>query len=144
MEKKKKILKIKWQRLVSEGETCPRCGSTEKELDKAILILKQFLALLGIEVELEKEELSLSEFEKEPLQSNRIWINNLPIEDYIGGKIGQNPCCGVCGPHECRTVEIEGRTYETIPSEIIVKAGLFAAYNWLEQEMGGCCVDSRD
>ncbi|GBD38490.1 hypothetical protein HRbin37_00740 [bacterium HR37] len=69
MERKKKILKIKWQRLVPEGETCPRCGSTEKELDKAILILKKSLAPLGIEVELEKEELSLSEFKKDPLRS---------------------------------------------------------------------------
>jgi hypothetical protein len=127
MDKKKKILKIKWQRLMLEGETCPRCGSTKKELDKAISTLKQSLAPLGIEIILEKEELSVSEFKKDPLQSNRIWINNRPIEDYIEGKVGQSPCCDVCGAHECRTVKIEGQVYETIPSETIIKAGLAAA-----------------
>ncbi|MBC7131250.1 DUF2703 domain-containing protein, partial [Candidatus Bathyarchaeota archaeon] len=27
-------LRIKWQRLVSDGQTCPRCGSTEEELER--------------------------------------------------------------------------------------------------------------
>jgi hypothetical protein len=31
----KKSLVISWQRLISNGDTCPRCGSTEDELDKA-------------------------------------------------------------------------------------------------------------
>jgi hypothetical protein len=143
LEKKKTIPKIKWQRLVPEGETCPRCGSMEKELDKGILILKQSFAPLDIEIELEKEEISLSEFKKDPLRSNRIWINNLSMEDYIGGKVSQNPCCGVCGPHECRTVEMEGRTYETIPSEVIVKAGLFAALQLVDAR-GGCFGGNRN
>ncbi|MGQ9551641.1 MAG: DUF2703 domain-containing protein [Candidatus Bathycorpusculaceae bacterium] len=33
-----KLLKIKWRRLVSDGETCPRCESTEEELEKAVSI----------------------------------------------------------------------------------------------------------
>jgi len=122
-----KTLRIEWQRLISNDRTCPRCGSTEEELDKAVSTLKQSLAPLGIEVMLEKKELSLSEFKKAPLQSNRIWINNRPLEDYIGGSVGQSPCCDVCGPSECRTVEMEGQTYETIPSKMIIKAGLAAA-----------------
>ena len=31
----------------------------------------------------EKEELSVTEFKKDPLQSNRIWINNRLLEDWI-------------------------------------------------------------
>lgn len=122
-----KTLKIEWQRLISNEKTCPRCGSTEEELDKAVSTLKQSLAPLGIEVMLEKKELSVSEFKKAPLQSNRIWINSHPFEDYIVGSVGQSPCCDVCGPSECRTVKIEGQVYETIPSEIIIQAGLLAA-----------------
>jgi hypothetical protein len=93
----------------------------------AVSTLKQSLAPLGIEVILEKKELSVTEFKKAPLQSNRIWINNHPLEDYIGGGVGQSPCCDVCGPSECRTVEVEGQEYETIPSKIIIQAGLVAA-----------------
>lgn len=122
-----KTLNVKWQRLVSEGETCPRCGSTEKEVDKAVSTLSQSLAPLGIEVRLKKEELSVPEFKKNPLQSNRIWINNRLVEDWIGGKAGHSACCDVCGPSECRTLEMEGKIYEAIPADVIVQAGLLAA-----------------
>lgn len=123
----KNILIIKWQRLIFEGETCPRCGSTDKELDKAVSILRQSLAPLGIEIVLEKEELPVSKFKKDPLQSNRIWINNRLLEDWIEGGVGHSPCCNVCGPHECRTVEVKGQVFEVIPAEMIIKAGLTAA-----------------
>ena len=53
-----KSVKIKWKRLTSKGETCPRCGSTEQEIEKAISTLKQSFAPLGIEVILEKEQIS--------------------------------------------------------------------------------------
>ncbi|NPV29371.1 MAG: metalloregulator ArsR/SmtB family transcription factor [Firmicutes bacterium] len=122
-----KLLKIRWQRLIFEGETCPRCGSTEKEVDRAVSTLKQSLAPLGIEVIVEKEELSVAEFKEDPLQSNRIWINNRPLEDWIEGRVGRSPCCDVCGPSECRTLEVEGKIYEAIPAELIIKAGLIAA-----------------
>ncbi len=121
------ILKIKWTRLISEGETCPRCGSTEEELRKALSTLKQSLAPLGIGVILQKEEIPIAEFRKDPLQSNRIWINNRLLEEWIEGRVGQSPCCDVCGPHNCRTVQAEGQIFETIPAEIIIKAGLLAA-----------------
>ncbi len=124
---KSKTLKIEWQRLVSNDKTCPRCGSTEEELGKAVSALKHSLAPSGIEVVLEKKELSISEFKKAPLKSNLILINNHPVEDYLGGSIGQSPCCDVCGPSDCRTVNIGGQVYEMVPAEIIIRAGLVAA-----------------
>lgn len=129
-----RVLKIKWQRLVSEGETCPRCGATEEELKKAISTLKQSLIPLGIEVVLEKAELSLGEFKKDPLRSNQIWLNNRLLEDWVGGKFGQTPCCDVCGPSACRTVEVKGEVYEAIPAGLIIKAGLIAASQLLTTE----------
>lgn len=122
-----KTIKIKWQRLVSKGETCLRCGLTEKEVDEAVSILSKFLASQGIEIALEKTELSVSEFKKNPLRSNRIWINDRLIEDWVSGKVGHSTCCDVCGPSECRTIEVNGKVYEAIPADIIVKAGLLAA-----------------
>ena len=58
-------LKIKWKRLVSKGETCRRCGSTEETLREAVSKLKQSLAPLGIKVILEKEELSDTQFKND-------------------------------------------------------------------------------
>jgi hypothetical protein len=120
-------LKIKWQRLLINGKTCPRCKLTEEELEKAISILKQYLNPLGIEIIIEKNELSVEEFKKNSLQSNQIWVNDVPLEDWISGKVGQSTCCDVCGPSECRIIKVGKKVYETIPAELVVKAGLLAA-----------------
>jgi len=122
----KNILVITWQRLISEGSTCPRCGSTEDELNKAILQLKEKLDLQGIEVIIEKIEMTIEEFKKNSIESNRILFNGRSLEDVIGAKTGHSKCCDVCGDEECRTVEIKEKTYETIPAKMIVKAGLKA------------------
>ncbi|MCX7678911.1 MAG: DUF2703 domain-containing protein [Spirochaetes bacterium] len=133
-------LKIRWQRLVSDGQTCPRCKATEEELDKAISILKKSLTPLNIEVILEKEELPITEFKKNPLRSNQIWINERLLEEWIGGKFGQSPCCDVCGPSECRTVEADGKVYEEIPSDLIIKAAhLAVAREIVEISNESCC-----
>uniref|UniRef100_A0A7V4N361 DUF2703 domain-containing protein n=1 Tax=Thermodesulfobacterium geofontis TaxID=1295609 RepID=A0A7V4N361_9BACT len=122
-----KTLKIKWQRLVINGQTCSRCKLTEEELEKAISILKQHLNPLEVEVVIEKNELSVEEFKKNPLQSNQIWVNNVPLEDWINGKVGQSLCCNVCNSSECRTIKVGMEVYETIPAELIIKAGFLAA-----------------
>lgn len=133
-------INIKWQRLVAKGETCPRCESTEQELNKAINKLQQALSPLEIKVTLEKEEINISEFKQDPLQSNRIFINEQPIENLLKGKVGQSPCCEVCGPTDCRTMEIDGQIYETIPSELIIQAGLMAANEILNtKRTNSCC-----
>jgi len=124
--KPKKKLVISWQRLISDGNTCPRCGSTEDELDKAVLQLKEKLNPLGIEVILEKTELSLEEFKKDPIQSNKILFNGKPLEDLIGAETGQSQCCDICGDKKCRTVETKEESRETIPADMIVRAGLIA------------------
>lgn len=126
-EKGKKTLLISWQRLISDGATCPRCGSTEDELNKAVLQLRSALDLLGIEVAVEKRELTLEEFKSDPVKSNRIMFNGRSLEDLVNAKTGQSQCCDVCGDEECRTVEVDGKSLETVPAELIVKAGLIAA-----------------
>lgn len=138
-----KTLKIRWQRLISDGQTCPRCGSTEEELKKAISTLKQSLAPLGVEVVLEKVELSVTEFKKDPLRSNQIWLNDRQLEDWIGGETGQSPCCEVCGPSECRTVGVGEEVYETIPADLIIKAGLLAASQLVGAEPTESCCGNK-
>jgi len=120
----KKTMIISWQRLVDDGHTCPRCGSTESELDDAVQQLKEKLASLEIDVIFEKKELSLEEFTNNPVASNCILFNGRSLEDIIGAKIGKSQCCEVCGDEECRTTEIGSLSLEVIPSVMIVKAGL--------------------
>lgn len=124
-----KTLNIVWQRLVESGDTCPRCGSTESELDEALILLKNTLEPIGIIVKLEKIEISLEEFKKNPSTSNAILMNGVALEKLIEAKTGQSRCCDVCGDEECRTLEVGGETYEIIPKDLILRAGLIAAGN---------------
>jgi hypothetical protein len=122
-----KTLTITWQRLIAGGETCPRCGSTENELDNAVLQLKDVLGPKGVKVIVKKTKLTLKEFKKNPIRSNRILFNGKTLEELIRAKTGQSQCCDACGDEECRTLEIGGESHEVIPADLIVKAGLIAA-----------------
>ena len=123
-----KTLIIRWQRLVNQaGRTCPRCTDTGDTVEAACNKLKKSLCELDIEVVLKKETLNFPIFTKDPLQSNRIWINEKPLEQWIGAIVGQSRCCDVCGESECRTVSIGQDTFEIIPEELIIRASLLAA-----------------
>jgi hypothetical protein len=122
-----KTIKIVWQRLVDEqGQTCPRCSDTEQELHKALRFLTKSLLPMGIAFSLETRALDSQEFNKDPSQSNRLWIDKKPLENWVKGETGASPCCGPCGEAECRTITVEGKTFETIPAELIIKAALLS------------------
>lgn len=129
MHQKNKTITIIWQRLISDGSTCPRCGSTEENLDKAVLELKDRLKLYGIRIILEKRELTLKEFKKDSIQSNSILFEGIPLEELVSATVGQSKCCDVCGSAECRTVETKDNLYETIPIDLIVRAGLITVFD---------------
>jgi len=135
------VLQIRWQRLLDEkGQTCDRCGTTEIMVEEAVNKLKGSLKGLGIDVVLEKSAISSSEFTKDTLQSNRIWVAEKPIEEWLSATTGQSKCCTVCGESDCRTVTVDGKTYEAIPSELIVKAGLLAGAQLLHgKPVSPCC-----
>ncbi|MBS0353442.1 MAG: DUF2703 domain-containing protein [Proteobacteria bacterium] len=122
-----KALPIVWQRLVTNGATCPRCADTGDALQGAVQALTEALAPLGMFPELELRELGEASFQVEPSASNRIWIAGKPMEDWLQGSVGSSPCCSVCGDAECRTVAVDGQTFEAIPQELLVKAALIAA-----------------
>ena len=145
-----KTLTIEWQRLLYDGKTCPRCGSTESEVERAVTVLGQTLKPLSIDVVLEKGELSVEQFKQDTLQSNANWINGRLLEDWLGAQTGQSECCEVSGPNDCRTMTVAGDVHEVVPVELIVKAGLLAAAQLVDQKTcdcfpaavwpgGGCC-----
>jgi hypothetical protein len=122
-----KTLTISWQRLVKDGQTCDRCGGTHLELQKAIDSLRGALAPLGFEPRLETQPIDEPEFLASPLESNRIWIAGVQMEDWLGARVGASRCCAACGDSDCRTVSLDDLTFETIPAALIVKATLAAA-----------------
>ena len=127
-----KPLHIVWQRLVSaEGQTCDRCGETYDSLRRATAKLKAALSPLGVEPALETKEIDEGSFKADPSLSNRIWIADQPLEEWLAGTTGSSRCCSVCGDSECRTIEVGGTVFEAIPEELILKAALVAAAQML-------------
>jgi hypothetical protein len=96
-------------------------------MERAIAKLRQSLRPLGIEPSLEIRELDQRSFKANPSESNRIWIAGRPMEEWLGARVGSSRCCSVCGTSECRTVEVEGTTFETIPENLFLKAALIAS-----------------
>ncbi len=139
-----KTMTIRWQRLVDEkGLTCDRCGDTGLAVEEAYLKLKNSMPL-GIDVVLKKETITTSAFSEAPLESNRIWIGEKPLEEWLGATTGQSQCCSVCGDNDCRTTIMDGVSYEAIPTELIVKAGLIAGSELIGAESsGGCCPSAE-
>ena len=128
-----KSLQIIWQRLVSsDGKTCDRCNATYQEMQRAVSKLKEALRPLGIEPTLEITEIDEKSFKAEPSESKRIWIAGRPMEDWLGARVGSSHCCSVCGESECRTVEVEGITFEAIPEKLFLKAALAASSQLLD------------
>jgi len=123
-----KPLHIIWQRLVnSTGQTCNRCGGTYEALQSAVAKLKVALPPLGLKPVLETREIDEKSFKGNPSESNRIWIEGSPMEEWLGATVGASRCCSVCGESECRTIEVRGTVFETVPEDLILKATLVAA-----------------
>lgn len=122
-----KTLSIVWQRLVSDGQTCLRCAGTGHEVEQAYEQLRKQLLPLGIKPVLETREIDEATFKADPSASNRIWIAGQPMEKWLNASAGSSKCCSACGDSECRTLDVGGASYEVVPEELLVKAGLIAA-----------------
>jgi hypothetical protein len=127
-EQPAKVVNLKWQHLADkDGKTCDRCGATEVSLKQAMEVLGQH----GVKVNLEETKMTAEDFAKNCSESNRIWLNDKPIEEVLGAEVGSSKCSGECAIHkadaQCRTLVMDGKTYEAIPAELIVKAGLVSA-----------------
>ena len=121
-------LVIVWQRLLSlQGQTCDRCAATELSLQQAVETLQQVVAPLQMQVVLHRQALTLDQFNQDPGASNRIWVADKPLEEWLGASTGSSQCCSVCGNAACRTLECNHQSYEAIPPQLLIKAGLLAA-----------------
>jgi hypothetical protein len=142
-----KVLTVRWQRLVSpEGRTCDRCATTGLEVERAIAVLAEVLRPLGMEVHLEVAEIDPVVFADDPVGSNRIWVAGRSLEEWVGAEVGHSRCCSVCGDADCRTLELDGRTFEAIPQRLILKAALIAASAMLDdvsESSDGCSCQER-
>ena len=125
-----KILTARWQRLLNErGSTCPRCGQTGAQVEKAVNLLSRRLRPLGIAVQARSKGITRKSFDKNPASSNRIWIGGKPLEHWLEAKTGKSQCCVACGTTPCRTLELGSKSYSAVPATLIIRAGQRAAHS---------------
>lgn len=122
-----KRLTILWQRVTVDGGTCERCGDTGQSVRQAAQALREELAGLDIEVVL--TEKTLPPFAV--AESNRVFFNGRAMEDILGAEVGMNECRSCCemlgAATDCRTLTLDGRVYEALPLELLLRAGRAAA-----------------
>ena len=126
-----KTIVIDWSHLAVNGATCQRCGDTGTELFKAVKELRAECAPKGVEILFRETLLPPEQIAK----SNSILINGAPLEQILPQAQASTSCCPSCGDltgrdEQCRTLVHLGRSFETIPRELIRQAVC---------KVAGCC-----
>lgn len=117
-----KELDIEWRHYSKDGATCLRCSGTGTNLAGAVATLANDLARHGVRVSYRETLLP----ERDMPRSNLILFNGIPLEQVLEGTASESGCdscsCLTGKQTVCRTVQLEGTTYEEIPEDLIRRA----------------------
>ena len=118
-----KELEIEWKHLDVDGKTCDRCAGTGDEIHQFVNRLHEECATQDVHIILKEIKLT----EKEIEESNRIFINGIPLEDILPETTVSQNVCSSCSDLLgsstcCRTIIHTGKEYETIPQQLIREA----------------------
>jgi hypothetical protein len=118
-----KELEIEWKHLDVDGKTCARCNGTGDEIRQFVNFLHEECAMQDVHITLKETKLT----EKEIEESNRIFINGIPLEDILPETTVSQNVCSSCSDLIgsstcCRTIIHIGKEYETIPQQLIREA----------------------
>ena len=117
-------LEIEWRHFDKEGNTCDRCSDTGQALYKVVAELSEECRPYGWDIKFRETNLTQNEIS----ESNIILLNGKPIEDILQNAVAAEShcqsCCDLTGNPStcCRTIEFEGKSYESIPTDLIRKA----------------------
>jgi hypothetical protein len=122
--KTERTLVIRWQHAVCKNENpCERCVNTPLEIQQAYENLRESLAGLGIIVTMEEKKIKQHD--------DHIYINDHDIIDLLKGERTKTECANCFdekgNPRTCNSLKLGDKTFEVIPAELIMKAGLMAA-----------------
>jgi len=117
-----KELKIEWKHYGKEGETCARCNRTGDNIKTALSVISKDDSYKNIKIDYKE---TILEANKMP-DSNTILINGQKLEDILNARASENYChscsCLAGSGTNCRTIELNDKSYEDIPKELILEA----------------------
>jgi len=107
-----------------DRDTCNRCRTTDKNVEKTVRGLRKALRESGFSVDFTTKKLPISKL----AESNSILINGKDVEELVNGKRGTlSSACRGCSeimesPCECRTYVYRGKKHSYIPQAMIREA----------------------
>jgi hypothetical protein len=136
-----KALTMAWHKGTDEsGNICDLSVATAEAVGQASGELRQALAEHGIDVVVEEGTFSSAYTEEDGCLCNRVWIEGRTLDEWLGAKVVKMSCAGcpglasgctraaASGGCSGRTSLVYGgKTYEVVPANLIVMAGLVAA-----------------
>jgi hypothetical protein len=129
---------IRIRHYAPEGAQCAPVKETYETLSNMMEQLGPKLARIGFPVTLEK-----ASSEGDPSKNNMVTLESAgidfpetPLDEILGLEASPKPCdCSAGEGHgECRTIEVAGETYQTIPPGLIADGLLRVALS----STGGC------
>ncbi len=82
---------ILWKRLVTMGRPVRVAAIPAVNLKRRVNKLRIVLHPLGIEPLLQTEEIDEATFKTNTAESNRVWIQGRPLEDWLGADVRHEP-----------------------------------------------------
>lgn len=113
---------VEVERVVVDGATCDRCGSTWDAARAAVTAVAGELAGLGVAVDLQDRPLTADRV----ADSNRVLVNGRSVEEWLGATVVENECASCSDllgePTCCRAYEFDGVLTESLSAEHIAQA----------------------
>jgi len=117
-----KELNIEWMHYDKEGETCTRCNNTGDNVKATLEAISKDKTFKDAKINYKETKL---EADKMP-ESNTVLINGQKLEDILKATASENFChscsCLAGEGTNCRTIELNNKSYEAIPEELILEA----------------------
>lgn len=122
-----KTIVISWKKSdAASCKGCEKCGATEAEVNKAVTSLKTKLADRGFKVRAEERKAVPANVKPSEVG---IWVCDIPLETWLAAGVGLKPCdpSQGCQMSSCKVLYVDGRTYETVPADMMMRACFLAS-----------------
>jgi len=130
-------------------DTCDPVVETRKTIETLLRQMGPKMEKIGFQVTVREEPAA----GKEDAESDRtnlitlacpeLGLEETPLEDLIGAESKMEACS--CGEGQCRSISLEGQSYQAIPPGLITDGMLRVAFSAMEAMAGGgcesCCSD---
>ena len=134
-----RTVRVEFEYLVVDGDTCDRCGDTRQSVRAAVDDAAGPLSRAGVTLEFAERHLGADRLE----DSNRVLVNGRAAESWLGGTEVMTECAScsdlvgadVC----CREIEIGGVRTAAIDRDVIFDAIMAAAGLGTEGVPGSAC-----